>query len=96
MSRVSHRQSFKKRMLQKCPYADCNNGSVVGMFGSLADCATCNGLGLVDADTGEALPERDVIRQLLMRFEEQKLRIHEMQRYQVELQKQLDRYERGR
>ncbi len=75
---------------------DCQGGSVVGMMGSLSDCATCNGLGLVDADTGEALPERDVIRQLLMRFEEQRLRIHQMKQYQEELQRRLEGYERGR
>ena len=96
MSAVSRRQSFKKRMLVKCHYMDCQNGSVVGMMGSLSDCATCNGLGLVDAETGDALPERDIIKQLLMRFEEQRLQIHELQRYQSELQKRLERYERGR
>ncbi|WP_163371059.1 hypothetical protein [Endozoicomonas acroporae] len=96
MTRVSRNQSFKKRMLKKCHYMDCQGGSVVGMMGSLSDCATCNGLGLVDADTGEALPERDVIRQLLMRFEEQRLRIHQMKQYQEELQRRLEGYERGR
>ena len=86
----------QKRLLMKCPYADCTDGIVKGMFGSRSDCATCNGLGLVDAETGEALPEREIIRQLLMRFEWQRLQIHELQRYQSELQKRLEMYERGR
>ena len=66
------------------------------MFGSRSECATCNGSGLVDAETGEALSDREIIRQLLMRFEEQKHRIYELQQYQDYLQKRLDGYERGR
>lgn len=66
------------------------------MFGSRSDCATCNGSGLVDAETGEALPDREIIRQLLMRFEEQKHQLHELQQYQNYLLKRLEGYERGR
>lgn len=80
----------------KCTYHDCDDGMVKGLFGSRSECATCNGSGLLDAETGEALPDREIVRQLLMRYSEQKLIIHEMQSYQKELQKQLRRYERGR
>ena len=87
----------QKRLLMKCPYADCTDGIVKGMFGSRSDCATCNGLpGWWTLRPGEALPEREIIRQLLMRFEWQRLQIHELQRYQSELQKRLEMYERGR
>lgn len=66
------------------------------MFGSRSECATCNGSGLVDAQTGEALADREIIRQLLMRFEEQRQRIYELHQYKEELQRRLEGYERGR
>lgn len=65
------------------------------MFGSRSECATCNGSGLVDAETGEALPDREIIRQLLMRFEEQKQRICHLEENRQWLERRLERYERG-
>ncbi len=94
--RPKRQAGTQKRPLVKCPYRDCTDGIVKGMFGSRSDCATCNGSGLVDAETGEALPDREIIRQLLMRFEEQKHQIHELQRYQSYLLNRLEGYERGR
>ncbi len=66
------------------------------MFGSRSECATCNGSGLVDADSGEALPDREIIRQLLMRFEEQRLKIQQLEESRQWLENRLSRYERGR
>lgn len=90
------RDGIQKRLLKKCAYQDCSDGLVTGMFGSRSECAQCNGLGLVDAQTGEALPEREIIQQLQLRFEEQKKHIRELQRSNSYLQQRLEGYERSR
>ncbi|WP_163370955.1 hypothetical protein [Endozoicomonas acroporae] len=94
--RPKRQTGTQKRPLLKCPYRDCTDGIVKGMFGSRSECATCNGSGLVDADSGEALPDREIIRQLLMRFEEQRLKIQQLEESRQWLENRLSRYERGR
>ncbi|WP_299733879.1 hypothetical protein [uncultured Endozoicomonas sp.] len=89
----------EKRMLIKCPYQDCTDGMVKGMFGSRSECATCNGSGLVDAETGEPLPDQEIIRQLLIRYQEQKWQIYELKKCLTEQSARLAQYEqdeRGR
>ena len=91
---------IQKRPLVKCPYQDCDKGLVKGLFNSLAECHQCNGLGLVDAETGEALPEREVIRQLVVRLTEVRAKarwmVKELQRSNQLLRQRLEQYERGK
>ena len=77
MSKVRGKQ-LEKRALIKCPIPECNEGLYQGMF-SAAECHNCNGLGMVDDQTGEALPEREVIRQLQIRLKERRSLLVELQ-----------------
>ena len=89
------KDGIQKRLLKKCSYQDCNDGMVRALFGTISECAQCDGLGLVDAETGEPLPKQEIIRQLLLRLKEEKQRFRE---YSEGVQKQLERlrdYERG-
>ncbi|AMO58133.1 hypothetical protein GZ77_20580 [Endozoicomonas montiporae] len=88
------KDGIQKRLLKKCSYQDCDEGMVRAMLGTVSECAQCDGLGLVDAETGEALPKREIIRQLLIRLREEKRKFKE---YSEGVRKQLQRlndYER--
>lgn len=90
------KDGIQKRLLKKCGYQDCDEGVVKALFGTVSECAQCDGLGLVDAETGDALPHMEIIRQLLLRLREEKQKFRE---YSAGVQKQLQRlndYERGR
>ncbi|WP_330926309.1 hypothetical protein [Candidatus Sororendozoicomonas aggregata] len=91
---------IEKRELVKCPYQDCDKGLVEAMFGSRAECHQCDGFGFVDKETGEALPEREIIRQLVIRLAHQRMeakkKICELQRSNQYLQQRLMDWERGR
>ena len=71
-------RGIQKRTLKQCEYQDCHQGMVKTLLGGLYECNSCNGLGLVDKETGEALPEREVIRQLLLRLKAQRAHIREL------------------
>ena len=90
------KNGIQKRMLKKCSYQDCDEGMVRALFGTASECAQCDGLGLVDAETGDALPKREIIRQLLFRLKEEQRKHRE---YSEGVRKQLERlrdYERSR
>ena len=56
----------KKLTLQSC--SNCGGiGYVTGIFHRMV-CSVCNGLGHVDADTGDGLPADDVIEYLLLKI----------------------------
>lgn len=58
----------EKLPLERCPY--CNgNGTVKPMFHEMV-CASCNGLGGVNKETGAGLSADDVIMQLRIRLRE--------------------------
>ena len=60
--------SLQKQPLQRCPV--CNgSGTVKPMFHEMI-CATCNGLGGLNKETGEALSQDNVTMQLRIRLRE--------------------------
>ena len=88
--------AISRRPLKECEYSDCDQGLVISMFGNAYDCTTCNGFGYVDAETGEALPDREIIRQQAIQLRLERQRFSE---YSEGVQKQLERlrdYERSR
>lgn len=54
------------RPLERCEIC-AGSGKIRGVF-HVMECAACNGGGLVDAETHEALPYRDLVEQLRMRL----------------------------
>lgn len=90
------KDGIQKRLLKKCSYQDCDEGMVKAMFGTDSECAQCDGLGLVDAETDKPLPKHEIIRQLLLRLKEEKQKFRE---YSEGVRKRLERlndYERRR
>lgn len=60
--------SLKKLPLQRCPVCQ-GSGTVKPMFHEMI-CATCNGLGGLDKETGEAMSQDNVTMQLRIRLRE--------------------------
>lgn len=57
-----------RRELVRCEVCQ-GAGRSMGIF-HLLDCAACDGVGLVDAETCQALEPRDMVAQLLLRLAE--------------------------
>lgn len=83
----SHR--IQKRLLKKCNSPFCDQGQVKGICGSFNTCVQCEGAGLVDAETGKALPANEIIRQLMIKLIEEKRLNEFLRKENSELWKQI-------
>ncbi|MDT4832705.1 hypothetical protein FQZ97_662710 [compost metagenome] len=65
---IAYRGNVARRELARCEVC-LGAGRIKGIF-HLMECAACDGTGLVDAVTFEALEPRDMVAQLLIRLAE--------------------------
>ena len=78
---------FKERLLKKCP-ANCDNGGVRS-HNNFTSCVVCEGLSLVDAETGKGFPPEEVARQLLWKLLAEKQLTQALRKENAELKKKV-------
>ena len=71
----------------------CDNGIVRGIFFT-GECDSCNGLGSVDAETGDALPDREVIKHLQARLIELEQRNKRLRQWLSEAEAKIPEHRR--
>ena len=71
-----------KHIKRKVTFQDCDacgtDGYIVGVFHRML-CASCNGLGYLNADTGEAFPSDDVVEFLMIKMHRKDRQIEALQ-----------------
>lgn len=85
--------SLKKLPLQRCPVCQ-GAGTVKPMFHEMI-CATCNGLGGVDNETGEALSQDNVTMQLRIRLRERAQAERQLRRQLADMKREDESAGRG-
>ncbi len=83
---------FEERKLLVCP-AGCKEGSVQ-THNNFTSCVVCEGLGLVDAETGEARPAPEITRQLLWKVKRLTSQVARLEKQNKELWHQIPEKQR--